>query len=67
VRENDGIKDEGITYNKAKGEERPAFNDSAGHVATIVALADDALIALDLGAEGVLTADEEEEHHGWQL
>lgn len=37
-----------MTYNKAKGEKRPAFDDSSRHVATVVALADDALIALDV-------------------
>lgn len=37
-----------ITYNKAKCEKGPAFDDSSRHVATVVALADDALIALDL-------------------
>lgn len=36
------------TYNKAKGEKGPTFDDSTRHVATVVALADDALIALDL-------------------
>lgn len=52
------------TYNKAKGEERAALDDTARHVATVVALADDALVALDFGPEGVLPADEEEEDHG---
>lgn len=41
----DGEWDDG---NKAKGEKGPAFDDSRRHVATVVALADDALIALDL-------------------
>lgn len=52
------------TYNEAKGEEWAAFDDTARHVATVVALADDALVALDFGPEGVLAADEEEEDHG---
>lgn len=52
--------------NKAKSEKGPAFDDSTRHVATVVALADDALIALDLGAKGVLAADKEEEDHGGQ-
>lgn len=53
-----------MTYNEAKGEEWAAFDDTARHVATVVALADDALVALDFGPEGVLAADEEEEDHG---
>lgn len=36
----------------------------ARHVATVVALANDALIARELLAEGVLAAYEEEEHGG---
>lgn len=55
-----------MTYNKAKCEKGPAFDDSSRHVATVVALADDALIALDLRAKGVLAADEEEEDHDGQ-
>lgn len=51
------------TYNKAKGKKGPAFDDSARHVAAVVALADDALVALDFGPEGVLAADEKEEDH----
>lgn len=54
---------EGDDGNKAKGEERAALDDTARHVATVVALADDALVALDFGPEGVLAADEEEEDH----
>lgn len=54
------------TYNKAKSEKGPALDDSTRHVATVVALADDALIALDLGAKGVFAADKEEEDHGGQ-
>lgn len=52
------------TYNEAKCEEWAALDDTARHVATVVALADDALIALDFGPESVLAADEEEEDHG---
>lgn len=53
-----------ITYNEAECEERIALDDMAGHVAAVMALADDALIAGDLLAESVLAADEEEEHDG---
>lgn len=56
---------EGYDGNEAKCEEWAALDDTARHVATVVALADDALVALDLGPEGVLAADEEEEDHGW--
>jgi hypothetical protein len=50
------------TYNEAKGEKGMALDDVAGHVAAVVALADHAFVALDFLAEGVLSADEEEEH-----
>lgn len=53
------------THDEAKREEGPALDDAAGHVSAVVALADDALVALDLVAEGVLAADEEEEHDCW--
>lgn len=52
------------TYNEADGEERTALEDAAGHVAAVVALADDALVALELLAKRLLAADEEEEHGG---
>ncbi len=53
------------TYNEAKGEPGVALEHMARHVPAVVALADNALVARDLLAEGVLTADEEEEHGGW--
>lgn len=53
-----------MTYNEADGEEGTALEDAAGHVAAVVALADDALIALELLAKRFLAADEEEEHGG---
>ena len=60
-----GLKRE--TYDVAKGEERVALHDVAGHVAAVVALADDALVALDVAAESVLAAHEDEGHDGLRL
>lgn len=50
------------THNEAKGKERVALDDPCGHVPAVVALAHDTLVARDLLAEGMLSADEEEEH-----
>lgn len=50
------------SYNKAKGEPRMTLDDMAAVVATIMALTDDAVIALDLLAEGVFTTREYDTH-----
>jgi hypothetical protein len=50
------------TYHEAKSEERPALEDMAGHVAAVVTLTDDALVAVKLAPEGLFSACEEEEH-----
>lgn len=55
-----------VTYNVADGKEGTLLLNAPAHVAAVVALADDALVALDLGAKGLLAADEEE-GHGWLL
>lgn len=55
----------GLTYNEAEGEPRVALDDLTGIVATVVALADHALIALNLLAEGVLAARENKTHGGF--
>jgi hypothetical protein len=52
----------GKTHDEAEGEEGSSLEDAAGHVAAVVALADEALVALEFFAEGLLAADEEEEH-----
>lgn len=50
------------THDEADGEPGMALDHMAGHVAAMVALADHALIAGNLLAEGALAAEEEEEH-----
>lgn len=55
---------EGGTYHPAEGEEGAALEHAAGHVAAVVALADDALVAGELLADGLFAAHEEEEHGG---
>lgn len=50
------------TYNEAEREERVALDDVGGHVSTVMALANETLVALELLAERVLAADEEEKH-----
>lgn len=50
------------THDPAECEPRIALDDIGGHVAAVVALADHALVAGHLLAEGVLAAHEEEEH-----
>lgn len=50
------------THDEAEGEEGSSLEDAAGHVPAVVALAHEALVALELLAEGLLAADEEEEH-----
>ena len=52
------------TYDEAKGEEGPALEDAAGHVAAVVALAGQALVAGEFLFEGLFAAGEEEEHDG---
>lgn len=53
---------EAKTYNEAKGKPRVRLDDLAAVVAAVVALADDALVALDFLAEGVLATGEDETH-----
>jgi hypothetical protein len=50
------------TYNKAEGEPRVALDHMAGHVATVMALAYETLIAGNLFAKGVFAARKKEEH-----
>ncbi len=50
------------TYHKAKGKPRVRLDDVAAVVAAVVATADDTLIALDLLAERVLAAREDDTH-----
>ena len=52
----------GGTHDKAESEPRIALDDVAGVVAAVVAATHDALVALDLLAEGVLAAGEDEAH-----
>lgn len=59
-----------VAYNVADGEEWALLFHARAHVAAVVALGGDALVALDLGAKGLLAADEEERHCGcvgWRL
>lgn len=51
-----------MTYYEAEGEPRVALDDMAGIVSAVVALAYDAFVALDLLAECVFTAGEDETH-----
>lgn len=51
-------------YNEAECKPRVAFDDMTGVVTAVVALTDDALVAFDLLAEGVLAASEDETHGG---
>lgn len=51
-------------YNEAQGKPRMAFDDLAAVVSAVVALADDALVALNLFAEGVFAAGKYNTH-GW--
>jgi hypothetical protein len=48
--------------NKAEGEPRVALDHMAGHVATVMALAYETLIAGNLFAKGVFAARKKEEH-----
>lgn len=52
------------TYDPAESEEGTTLEHASGHVAAVVALADDALVAREFLADGLLAADEEEEHDG---
>lgn len=54
----------GETNDEAECEPGIGLYDATGHVAAVVALVDHALVALDILAEGVLAAGEEEEHVG---
>lgn len=54
------------SYNEAKSEPWVAFDDLAVVVATVVALADDTLVALDLLPEGVLATGEYQTHYGFR-
>ncbi|KAK5630472.1 hypothetical protein RRF57_006187 [Xylaria bambusicola] len=48
----------GSTYDEAESKPRVALDDMGGVVTTVVALAGEALVSLDLLAEGVFTAGE---------
>lgn len=47
------------THDEAERKPRVALDDMGGIVATVMALAGDALVALDLFAEGMLAASED--------
>lgn len=55
-------KREGGTYDEAECEERPSLEDVRTNIAAMSALADETLVAGEFLAEGLLAADEEEEH-----
>lgn len=50
------------THNEAKGEPRMRLGDRGRVVAAVVAAADEAVVALDFLAEGVLAAREDDAH-----
>jgi hypothetical protein len=50
------------TYDEAECEERSSLENATRHVAAMMALANEALVALEFLAERLLAADEEEEH-----
>lgn len=52
----------GETHNPAEGEEGMRLHHATRHVAAVVALADELLVAGDGLLKGFLAEDEEEEH-----
>lgn len=54
-----------MTYYEAKSEPWIALDNMTGVVAAVVALADDALVAFDFLAKGVLAAGKYQAHFGW--
>jgi hypothetical protein len=54
-----------LTYHETDGKEWAALEDSCRHVAAVVALGRDTLVALDIAAKCVFAAEKEEEHVGF--
>lgn len=52
-----------VTYNKAEGKPRMTLDDMAAIITTVVALTDDAVIPLNLFAEGVFATGEYDTHN----